>query len=136
MSGPKFTPGPWKPSRAHEDFEGPMFDIDEEDAATYAARPFVRIEAATCDVASANDLFEFNAADAYLIAAAPELYEAVAMLVEWWDREEAGPQYSAGRDGPNGEAEQSAWFYGNVSLAGETHKLARAALAKARGEAA
>lgn len=76
-------------------------------------------------------------ANARLIAAAPELLEAVAMLVEWWDREESGPQYSdpAGRDGPRGEAEAREWFYGNVNLAGETHKLARAALAKARGDA-
>lgn len=76
-------------------------------------------------------------ANATLLAAAPELYQAVAMLVEWWGREDAGPQYSdpAGRDGPRGDAEQQEWFYGNVNLAGETHRLARAALAKARGEA-
>ncbi len=44
MSAPKFTPGPWKPCRSHEDWEGPLFDIDEEDAASYAARAKARGE--------------------------------------------------------------------------------------------
>ena len=109
MSAPKFTPGPWKPCRAHEDFEGPLFDIDEDDAEMYAARPFVRIEAATCDVAAAHDLFEFDAANAYLIAAAPELYEALAGTLDWL------ASYP-------GFGSEQAWL------------KAHAALAKARGE--
>lgn len=114
MSTPKFTPGPWKPCRSHEDFEGPMFDIDEDDAATYAARPFVRIEAATCAVTAAHDLFEFDAANAYLIAAAPELYEALLLLVD----------HQNGCPLPKYETQ---WRKAMAD--------ARAALAKARGEA-
>lgn len=119
MSAPSFTPGPWKPCRAHEDFEGPLFDIDEDDADMYAARPFVRIEAETCDVAAAHDLFEFDAANAYLIAAAPDLYEALEKaheaLMASWD-----PLWNL----PGSKMEDDPAII-----------RARAALAKARGEA-
>lgn len=71
------TPGPWKACRSHEDFDGPMFDIDPEDQAEYDARPFVGILAATGTVATAHDLFEFKPEDARLIAAAPGLLEAL-----------------------------------------------------------
>ena len=104
MSAPKFTPGPWKPCRSHEDFEGPLFDIDEDDADTYAARPFVRIEAATCDVASAHDLFEFDAANAYLIAAAPDLYSALSRIVEGDNSEAAFHEATAALAKARGEA--------------------------------
>ena len=68
------TPGPWKPCREHEDFDGPYFEIDEEDRSYYENRPFTTIMAAgNKSVSSAHDLFEFEEANARLIAAAPDL---------------------------------------------------------------
>lgn len=74
----KHTPSPWKPCRAHEDYQGPMFDIEPDEKASYEARPFVKIISVNGEnVASAHDLFEFKKEDALLIAAAPEM---LAML--------------------------------------------------------
>jgi hypothetical protein len=77
MNNTKHTPGPWKACRAHEEFEGPMWELDEGD--DYASRPVTRILASLGTVAAAHDLFEFTEGNAALIAAAPELLD----LLEW-----------------------------------------------------
>lgn len=69
----KHTPGPWKFCRSNEDFDGPMFDVDPEDELL----PITRIEAKGKVIAEAHDLFEFREANARLIAAAPDLLEAL-----------------------------------------------------------
>ena len=60
------TRGTIMPCRSHEDHEGPYFDIDEYEAESYAARPFVKLirteDGAT--VTTAHDLFEFKPGDA------------------------------------------------------------------------
>jgi len=75
------TPGEWKPCRIHEDFNGPMFDIDEDERSEYESRPFVRICAESDNVTTNHDLFEFRRADAQFIALAhnlmPQLLKAV-----------------------------------------------------------
>lgn len=78
----KRTPGPWKACRSSEDFDGPYFDpIDEEDAARLAGLPFTSIQAqGNVNVTSAHDCFEFKAADALLIAAAPDLLKACKLM--------------------------------------------------------
>lgn len=74
----KFTPGPWKPLRSFEDFDGPYYDPEPEDL----LRPFVKIGSASGNVVNAHDLFEFkNEADARLIAAAPELLGALQFIL-------------------------------------------------------
>jgi hypothetical protein len=73
----KHTPGPWKPCRAHENFDGTYWPIEPEDRAEYDARPYTSIEAAAGVVANAHDLFTFKAADARLIAAAPDMLAAL-----------------------------------------------------------
>ena len=78
------TPGPWKACRNHECYEGAYFEIDPEDEAGYAAKPFTRIEARTGVVAAAHDLFEFDRANAAFIAAANP-----AAISELLDRLEA-----------------------------------------------
>lgn len=80
------TSGPWRPCRSHEEYDGPLFDIDPEEQAEYDDRPFVRVEAADGTVvASAHDLFTFSEANARLIAAAPDLLaaadEALSVLI-------------------------------------------------------
>lgn len=76
-----YTPGPWKACRAHEGFDGPYYDIDPDERAEYDAKPFVSIEAKGGErVTNAHDLFTFKPANARLIAAAPELLEALKAL--------------------------------------------------------
>ena len=80
------TPGEWKACRSHEEFIGPMFEIDEEDRVYYESRPFTHIHTETETVAAAHDLFEFERTDATFIALAhnlmPQLLEAVDLLKE------------------------------------------------------
>lgn len=78
------TPGPWKACRNHECYEGAYFEIDPEDEAEYAAKPFTRIEARTRVVAAAHDLFEFDREDAAFIASANP-----AAILELLDRLDA-----------------------------------------------
>lgn len=76
-----WTPGPWKACRGHENYEGPYWDIEPDEQAEYEAKPFTSIKAANGDtVANAHDLFEFEAANAHLIALAPEMAELLRDL--------------------------------------------------------
>lgn len=77
-------PAPWKACRSHEDHDGPMWQIDDDEAAYYAERPLVRILAANGEVVtSAHDLFEFrDPAVAHLLAAAPLLLQALELAEE------------------------------------------------------
>lgn len=85
MNEPKFTPGPWLPHVAFNEADGfPEFCVDCGGCATKH--------------------------DMYLIAAAPELYEALELLVSYGDVF----AYRAGTENP--------------------YLKGRAALAKARGE--
>ncbi|HQR20095.1 MAG TPA: hypothetical protein PKV98_04470 [Burkholderiaceae bacterium] len=83
---PAYAPGPWKACRSHEDYNGPMWELDEDERADYDARPFVRIEASDgSTVTTAHDLFEFKPANAALVQAAPKLYEALAAIVDGYN---------------------------------------------------
>lgn len=105
MSEPKFTPGPWRVCRSNEDFDGPFYALDDDDY----ERPINAIRSKSETVACAHDLFEFDEANANLIASAPDLYEALEDLL-----------YQA-----KFSESEGGWDF----------KQARAALAKARGEA-
>ena len=69
------TPGPWV---AQRDWES-VFSPDPEELKFYMKRPITAIRSLTADkdVALCHDLFEFNPDDARLMAAAPELLEAL-----------------------------------------------------------
>ena len=97
MSGPKFTPGPWS-ADTWPDGKGLAFVIKEKGN-----------EAEDDDILCALS----NHADARLIAAAPELYEACAEIL----------------DGLDAITPMGKW-----RLIDEWSAKARAALAKARGE--
>lgn len=78
----KHTPGPWKACRAHEDFEGTIYDLDPDET----PGPIKRIEAKGKTVAAAHDLFEFTEEDARLIEAAPDLLavlKSVLAMPDW-----------------------------------------------------
>lgn len=81
MSEPKFTPGPWRVCRSNEDFDGPFYALDDDDY----ERPINAIRSKSETVACAHDLFEFDEANANLIAAAPDLYKALANLEPYLD---------------------------------------------------
>ena len=75
------TPGPWKACRAHEDFDGPYYNIDPEEQAVHDAKPFVSIKASSGEnVAAAHDLFKFKTANALLIASAPDLFDLIKKI--------------------------------------------------------
>jgi hypothetical protein len=86
----KHTPGPWKACKDHEDFNGPYFDIEPEDLDYYQNKPYVRICSKDGNVTTNHDLFEFQEANAKLIAAAPELFEALELCIKTW----RNPNYS------------------------------------------
>ena len=68
------TPGPWKPCRANEDYNGFYWKpADEEEWRNMEEQPYVNIESPHARVTSAHDYFQFRPADARLIAAAPDL---------------------------------------------------------------
>lgn len=74
-------PLPWKACRSHEDHDGPLWEIDPEEAPYYAQQPFVRIVASNGNtVVSNHDLFVFkDPAVAHLLAAAPALLRALEL---------------------------------------------------------
>ena len=74
-----YTPGPWKACREHEEFSGPIWEPnDEDERREMESKPFVRVCAESGYICTNHDLFVFdNAADAHLIAAAPELLAAL-----------------------------------------------------------
>lgn len=72
MSNAKFTPGPW--SVAGKEYGWDHF------AAVVTPTGIV----ANCHIASLSRSHEQTAADAHLIAAAPELYEALEALMADW----------------------------------------------------
>lgn len=117
----KHTPGPWQYA-----FEGGTTAfITEADGSTII-----------CIRTTENTTAHKNlAANARLIAAAPDLLEACKTFAEWLRREEMG-FVAAGRsrDTPEGEAEWREWFYENLSLCQLAQDQARAAIAKATGE--
>lgn len=99
MSETKFTPGPWK--------------ADDNDIETAAGELLATAYAMDRDRLEGRDFYETAQHNAHLIAAAPDLYEALdnlAMAAEF--------QIALG---------DKAWI--------EMHGVAKAALAKARGEA-
>ncbi len=86
-------PLPWKPCRTHEDVNGPYWEIDPEDVASYEARPFTKIFAADGQtVFTAHDLFEFRPGVAEEICRrvqlCDELAKALLPFVAWYQRPE------------------------------------------------
>lgn len=87
----------------------------------------VRAAAAICGEARAK---------AHLIAAAPDMYEALTLHQAWADSENAGPDYgSLTRDThPDGERIWRQWWEANLDLCSRAESATKAALLKARGE--
>lgn len=111
------TPGPWV---AQRDWES-VFSPDPEELEFYMKRPITAIRSLTADknVALCHDLFEFNPDDARLMAAAPELLEALEELERILD----GPI----ADSITGDVLAESGAYTALTNA-------RAAIAKAKGE--
>ena len=100
MSAPKFTPGPWF--------------VKDDPALMIVAREGCPVVAELCAIERSEGNEEF--ANASLIAAAPELYEALESIAEYWNRDR------------NEDAMHDACWHA-VNTAAD-------ALAKARGEVA
>ena len=116
MGESKHTPGPW----VFEDYsqEEPEFFVVP---ATYFGT-----------VAKTG-----NEADARLIAAAPEMLEALRLHKAWADSERAGPDYGGQtRDShPDGERIWRAWWDNQLDLCDRANRATDAAIAKAEGGA-
>lgn len=104
------TPGPWV---AQRDWES-VFSPDPEELEFYMKRPITAIRSISADkdVALCHDLFEFNPDDARLMAAAPDLLEALEKLASTLDSISL--------------SDEEAWTSDLI--------VARAAIAKAKGE--
>ena len=99
MSDCKWTPGPWRQAT------GVGYCAIRTDGGVIADMRFV-------------DRY-YNPFDASLIAAAPEMAEALQALIDWFAAED-----------DHGKAD----FYERIAMCETAENLARAALAKARGE--
>lgn len=129
----KHTPGPWEVSHGgHGSPHG--FVIDEYYVLNRTVADDVAIAADIVDPATQMP----SEANARLIAAAPDLLEACQMFAEWLRREDAGSEghpWAGKRGTPDCEAAWRKWYDENLRLCGLAQELARAAIAKATGEA-
>lgn len=76
-----------------------------------------------------------TAANARLIAAAPDLLEACQTFAEWLRREDEGLPDGIVRGTPEGEQQWRTWWGENLRICNLAQERARAAIARARGEA-
>jgi len=78
----KHTQGPWKALRSNEDWHGPMWDIEPDEEPS----PFTRISAKDGQrVVACHDLCEIKPEDARLIAAAPDLLNALIQMLDAYE---------------------------------------------------
>jgi hypothetical protein len=127
MSAPAFTPGPWRVDGDDEGCDGvPYIEIATGESSTYHVIAHVQPTFKQGQTLSDDDwsLEASDEANAHLIAAAPELYDALEKALAALDADVEG----APLDNREGRLAQ-AWLRG---IFGES---ARAALRKARGEA-
>jgi hypothetical protein len=88
MSDTKFTPGPWVAGSVHEDEYG--FEVvNVGKGESFSGAAFA--EESICQVFSMNNEGQFSA-NAHLVAAAPELYEALDDLLEQCTAEDGDPE--------------------------------------------
>ncbi len=121
MTAPKWTPGPW---RQGEDNDRYLWSLHIFAADPTDDEETIKIAWASCQDDGAQSekgmpRMRPALANARLIAAAPELYDALATMVEWF-----------GKPHPEEYVDGGASYRGAMAAA----DTARAALAKARGE--
>ncbi len=77
-----FIKGPWEARRSWEGF----FDPDPDELDHYMSEPITQIYSVPegRNVVSCHDLFEIEPDDAKLIAAAPDLLEALEAVMGWY----------------------------------------------------
>lgn len=120
------TPGPWHVLNNGYCVGGPP--------SVQLADPIGAGVAMCCMAARSPDE---TAANARLIAAAPELLEACRAMVAWDEAEKAGPDYGGlTRDThPSGEAIWREWWDGQLKLCDKAFVKAKSAIARAEGRA-
>lgn len=125
----KATPGPWKWSRGVGEWELVGANADR---VLFRWEDEAGLRNATVNGES------LKPADAHLIAAAPDLLVACQTFAEWLRREEAGgtnEPWAGRRDTPEGEAAWRELYDENLRICDLAQEQARAAIAKATGEA-
>jgi hypothetical protein len=125
----KHTPGPWNVinSKKEEWYGRPL------DYWTVAAKENDLWICASPEWDPEHD--EESTANARLIASAPELLEACQTFAEWLRREDEGFPEEIRFNTPEGEAKWREWYGENLRVCALAMEQARAAIAKARGDA-
>jgi hypothetical protein len=128
MAEIKHTPGPWHidpafPSEVQTDKDLTISSCWHKHA---SGAEIVVVGVLECSL-------EESAANARLIAAAPDLLEALRLHKAWSDSEDRGPDYGGqSRDThPDGEAIWSRWWHYNLDLCARAQAATDAAIAKA-----
>ncbi|GEM_PF-6860577 len=131
MSDKPWTPGPWIPAGPNlNPGQGPDF----YDSVITEYEPAPEQDDRICDVSDWPEARGEQSANAYLIAAAPELYEALEHAIQWIPMQVIACNGLKCREphceSCSGEEEAEA----AVQQAAKELDICRAALAKARGE--
>ena len=137
MADTKFTPGPWRVVERASMDDGSVYPTHILGGAAdfHVCLMESAAVAALLHSGEWKTVVSTSAANANLIAAAPDLHDACQTFHAWLLHEETGFDHGThDRNTPEGEAAWREWWSKGMDLCALAQEQVRAALAKARGE--